>query len=166
MNASKINLVVDNAICPSQEFVDEVLQVTDDSSSCCSLDDSFASILSTHSLDEQEDEILSLGAEDSYGDCRWKTTAEVTNNTSPVPPCRCPTPSSPKMPQQKISNAAIRNWMLQMPMDGSGHTFSKKKAADIVKEAVDLVGALDSPASTNPLVWNTVRINEILSKSA
>jgi hypothetical protein len=146
------------------------------------MDDSFASIIlsTNNSLDEQqEDDILSLGSEDScYRDCRWETTAEVTKNTSLVPPCRCPpTPSSktmtPKMPKRKISKAAIRKWMLQMPTtDGSGHAFSKKNVADIVKEAEELVRTLllvDSPdASTiNPVViLNTVRINEIASKSA
>jgi hypothetical protein len=187
IHAWEMNLVVDNAICPSQEFVDEVLlhvNTDDDSSSCCNLDDSFARILSTNnSLDEQEDDILSLGGggEDSYRDCRWDetTAAEVTKNTSlMVPPCRCPpTPSSktttPKMPKRKISKAAIRNWMLQMPTeDGTGHTFTKKNVADIVKEAEELVRTLllDSPdgASTiSPVVFlNTVRINEIASKSA
>jgi hypothetical protein len=147
--------------------VDEVLRVTDASSSfCCLDDDSFASFLSTNSLDEQEDDIISVGGEDSYGDCRWETTAEVTKNTSLVPPCRCPTSSSktsPKMSKQRLPKGAILNWMLQMSTDGSGSAFSKKNAADILKEAEELV-TLDSPpaASTNPLV----RINKIVSKSA
>jgi hypothetical protein len=140
-------LAVDNAICPSQEFVDEILHVTDDSSSCCSLDDSFACSLSACSLDEQDDDSLSLGDEDSYGDCRWATTAEVTKNTPLVPPCRCltPTPSSKttqKIPKGKLSKAAIRNWMLQMPMDGPSHPFSKNTVADIVKEAEEIVKSL------------------------
>jgi hypothetical protein len=149
------------------------------------MDDSFASIIlsTNNSLDEQqEDDILSLGGEDScYRDCRWETTAaEVTKNTSLVPPCRCPPkPSSkttiPKMPKRKISKAAIRNWMLQIQMpttDGSGHTFSKKNVANIVKEAEELVRTLllvDSPDTstiTPVVVLNTVRINEIASKSA
>jgi hypothetical protein len=125
-----MNLSVDNAICPSREFVDEVLHLIDDSSSCCSLEDSFASTLSTASLDEQEDEILSLGGEDNYGDCRWEATAEVAKNTSPVPPCRYPTPYSetttPKTSRRRFSRAAISNSMLQMPTDGSGSAFSKK----------------------------------------
>jgi phosphotransferase system IIA component len=79
------------------------------------------------------------------------------------------------MPKRKISKAAIRNWMLlQMPTtDGSGHTFSKKNVANIVKEAEELVRTLlllvDSPDTstiTPVVVLNTVRINEIASKSA
>jgi hypothetical protein len=209
INASEMNLVVDNAICPSREFVDEVLHMPDDSSSCCSLDDSFSSILYsnsldekdneilsldggedsygdcrrvtsldysfanilyTNSLDEQEDEILSPGGdEDSYGGCRWQTTDVDNKKTSLVPPCRCPTPSSkttPMMPKLRLSNAKgkIPNWMLQLPTDGSGNTFSKTNVADILKET-DALLTLDSPASTNPVVLNTVRNYEIVSKS-
>jgi hypothetical protein len=80
INASEMNLVVDNAICPSREFVDEVLHVfDDDSSSCCSLGDSFASIFcsSNSPLDEQDDKSISLDSgDDRYGDCRWETSLD------------------------------------------------------------------------------------------
>jgi hypothetical protein len=80
----------------------------------------------------------------------------------------------PRQRSRRCQKAAIRNWMLlQMPTaDGSGHTFSKKNVANIVKEAEELVRTLplvDSPDTstiTPVVVLNTVRINEIASKSA
>jgi hypothetical protein len=156
IHASEMNLVVDNAICPSQEFVDEVLHLPDDSSASCSLDDSFSSI------HEQDNKILSPGGEDDSGVSRWETTARVTKKTL-SPPCKCTTPSSKtslKMPKRRLSEGAISNWMLQMPTDGLGDAFNKMNAADIVKEAEYVV------APTNHVVSKPRRINKIVSKSA